>query len=101
MRIDTKTPAVTPVVSKSVREVGTAISKRDESGDSASVVELSRAGAAASSSSIDAPLGASPERLAHLRMQIDKGEYHPDLDVLARRLVSDDLLGDAPETPHE
>ena len=96
MRIDNKTSPVSPVISKTVREVGISPSKRDESGDSAAVVELSKAGAAASSSSIDGPSGASAENLARLRMQIDKGEYHPDLDKLASRIVSDDLLGDAP-----
>jgi len=97
MRIDTKTPTVTPVASKSVRAIGVESEPRPgqtSSGDSASVVELSKAGAAASSGSVAGPSGASVEKLARLRMQIDKGEYHPDLDLLASRIVSDDLLGD-------
>ena len=96
MRIDPKTTTVSPVSSKSLRDVQTPSVKRDANEDSATKVELSRAGAAASSSSIDGPSGASAEKLARLRMQIDKGEYHPDLDKLASRIVSDDLLGDAP-----
>lgn len=92
MRIDPKTTTITPVASKSVRTAGI---KRDDSHDAAAVVELSRAGAAASSASVTAPSGHASEKVSRLRMQIEKGEYHPDLDLLARKIVEDDLVGDA------
>jgi len=94
MRIDPKTTTVSPVSSKSLRDVQTPSVKRDANEDSATKVELSRAGAAASSAGVDGPSGTSSEKLSRLRMQIEKGDYRPDLDLLASRLVEDGLVGD-------
>jgi anti-sigma28 factor (negative regulator of flagellin synthesis) len=91
MRIDPKNTTVSPVTSVK-GTAATAPVQSTEKG-AATVVELSKAGAAASAR-VDASSGASPEKLHRLRALIDKGQYHPDLDQLAKRIVEDDFIGD-------
>lgn len=89
MRIDPQASTIPPVTPKTAREKSAPRSARE---DSATVVELSSAGATAA--------GAQPadsgEKVARLRELIDRGEYKVDLDLLARRLVEDGLAGDLP-----
>ncbi|HEY4175573.1 MAG TPA: hypothetical protein VGM90_02015 [Kofleriaceae bacterium] len=92
MRIDPKNTTVTPVTSVKSTSAITPMSKADDKG-AATVVALSSAGAAASAR-VDASSGASPEKLHRLRAMIEKGDYHPDLDLLAKRIVQDDFIGD-------
>jgi anti-sigma28 factor (negative regulator of flagellin synthesis) len=87
MRIDPKT-TVTPVEMKTVKAVSSPVSEGSDK-DPAAVVSLSRAGAAAAEvKSTDAS-----EKVARLRAMIEKGDYHVDLDLLATRIVEDDLAG--------
>ena len=91
MRIDPK--VVTPPIARETRESpssGTARASETD-GQSASVVKLSSAGAAASAD----PAVASPTtttRLQTIRAMLDKGDYPVDLDLLASRIVDDDVL---------
>lgn len=88
MRIDPKATIVTPVAIKAARDQ---VAPKSDREDRATVVELSSAGAAAA--------GARPadsgEKVARLRELIDRGEYKVDLDLLAQRIVEDELAGDA------
>jgi anti-sigma28 factor (negative regulator of flagellin synthesis) len=90
MRIDPN--AVTPTIARETRDspsASTKASTADQGG--ASVVKLSSAGAAAS---VD-PAVASPTtttRLQTIRAMLDKGHYPVDLDMLASRIVDDDVL---------
>ncbi len=90
MRIDPK--VATPPIARDPRESPSASSKAGEAGsDSASVVKLSSAGAAASAE--PGPASATTtSRLQTIRAMLDKGEYPVDLDLLASRIVDDDLL---------
>ena len=89
MRIDPKLTAVTPVTMKSVEKTAS-VTTSERSSEPASVVSLSKAGAAAMA---DAKPVDSAEKVARLRAMIEKGDYHPDLDLLASRIVEDDLAG--------
>lgn len=90
MRIDPK--AATPPVARDTRESPSAATKASPANDgSASVVKLSSAGAAASAD----PAVAAPTtttRLQTIRAMLDKGDYPVDLDLLAARIVDDDVL---------
>lgn len=93
MRIDPKL-TVTPVTSvKSTPAAAPVSASSSSEKGAASVVELSSAGKAASAR-VDASSGASPEKLSRLRAMIEKGDYHPDLDLLAKRIAQDDFAGD-------
>lgn len=87
MRIDPKAITVTPVAIKTARDQVAPESGRE---DRATVVELSSAGAAAASAR---PADAG-EKIARVRELIDRGEYKVDLELLARRIVEDELAGD-------
>ncbi len=84
MRID---PKLIPVTTLEPREKK-ASATRTSGGGSASVVTLSSAGATASAAT-------PPEmsaKLAHIRAQLEKGDYPVDLDKLASRIVDDEVL---------
>jgi anti-sigma28 factor (negative regulator of flagellin synthesis) len=90
MRIDPK--VATPPIAREPRESSSPslrATTADEGG--ASVVKLSSAGAAASAE----PAVAAPTtttRLQTIRAMLDKGDYPVDLDLLAARIVDDDVL---------
>jgi len=91
MRIDPK--AASPTIARETRDAPSASTKANSSADgsSASVVKLSSAGAAASAE----PAVAAPTtttRLQTIRAMLDKGDYPVDLDLLAARIVDDDVL---------
>lgn len=86
MRIDPKT-TVTPVEMKTVKAVSSPVSEASD--EPAAVVSLSRAGAAAA----EVKSSDAAEKVARLRALIEKGDYHVDLDLLAARIVEDDLAG--------
>jgi len=90
MRIDPK--AATLPIARDTRDAGPASTKASPAdGSSASVVKLSSAGAAASAD----PAVAAPTtttRLQTIRAMLDKGDYPVDLDLLAARIVDDDVL---------
>jgi anti-sigma28 factor (negative regulator of flagellin synthesis) len=86
MRIDPKYTVVSPVVAKTVRDAVVPKSRDDK--DSATVVELSSAGATMATKASD-----SAEKVARIREMISKGEYKVDLDLLAARLCEDEILG--------
>lgn len=91
MRIDPKTAI--PPIARDLRESPSAGSTRTSEADedSASVVKLSSAGAAASADSV-AAAPTTTTRLEVIRAMLDKGDYPVDLDLLASRIVDDDLL---------
>jgi len=64
------------------------------SSDAASVVKLSIAGTAASSDAgaTSGATGTTTTRLQTIRAMLDKGDYPVDLDLLAARIVDDDVL---------
>ncbi|MGE0399513.1 MAG: flagellar biosynthesis anti-sigma factor FlgM [Kofleriaceae bacterium] len=86
MRIDPKHTVVTPVVAKTARDPYVPETKDDK--DSATVVELSSAGA-----SMTAKESESAAKVARVRELIAKGEYKVDLDLLAARICEDEILG--------
>lgn len=86
MRIDPKTPPVTPVAIPSERD--SVVPKRTRR-ESATVVKLSSAAAAAA----EARDAEAAEKVARLRELIESGRYEVDLDRLAARLVDDFPLG--------
>jgi anti-sigma28 factor (negative regulator of flagellin synthesis) len=86
MRIDSKV-AISPVT-RDAREPSAAPS--GQAASSASVVKLSAAGAAVSAESAASPT--TTTRLQTIRAMLDKGDYPVDLDLLASRIVDDDLL---------
>lgn len=91
MRIDPK--VVTPPVTRDATNTPTTTAKSNEVGDSASVVKLSAAAAGAASAADTA--GAAPtttSRLQTIRAMLDKGNYPVDLDMLASRIVDDEVL---------
>jgi anti-sigma28 factor (negative regulator of flagellin synthesis) len=86
MRIDPK--VVINQVTRDARETPATAKTGDPASTSASVVKLSAAGASASASV--APTTTS--RLQTIRAMLDKGDYPVDLDLLASRIVDDELL---------
>jgi anti-sigma28 factor (negative regulator of flagellin synthesis) len=86
MRIDPKV-AISPVT-REAREPSAG--KANDAASSASVVKLSAAGAAVSAESAASPT--TTTRLQTIRSMLDKGDYPVDLDLLASRIVDDDLL---------
>jgi anti-sigma28 factor (negative regulator of flagellin synthesis) len=87
MRIDPKV-AVSPVT-RDAREAPAA-KPADAGGSDASVVKLSAAGLTASAEAAASPTTTS--RLQTIRAQLDKGNYPVDLDMLASRIVDDEVL---------
>ena len=86
MRIDPKL-FVAPVSSQTAHEPQQA--KRSKRNTGASVVSLSSAGAAVVADSDDAE--PSP-RVERLKMMVEQGTYHVDLETLASRIVDDDIV---------
>lgn len=89
MRIDPK--VVIPPIARDAREPQPSAAKPgDAASTSASVVKLSTAGAAVSA---EGPATATTTtRLQTIRAALDKGDYPVDLDVLASRIVDDELI---------
>lgn len=89
MRIDPN--LATPPIARDAREAQPAAPRPGEAAaGSASVVKLSTAGAA-----VAAEAGAAPTtttRLQTIRAMLDKGDYPVDLDLLAHRIVDDELI---------
>lgn len=88
MRIDPK--VVISPVTRDARETPSAPKAGDAPSSSASVVKLSAAGMTASAESAASPTTTS--RLQTIRAMLDKGDYPVDLDVLATRIVDDEVL---------
>lgn len=92
MRIDPK--VVTPPITRETRDaqpsVGQPPKADDAAGGSASVVKLSAAGTAASE--VDSASATTTSRLQTIRAMLDKGDYPVDLDMLASRIVDDELI---------
>jgi anti-sigma28 factor (negative regulator of flagellin synthesis) len=88
MRIDPK--VATPPVTRDARETPSTATKSGDVASSASVVKLSAAGITASESS--ATPATTTTRLQTIRAMLDKGDYPVDLDLLASRIVDDDVL---------
>jgi anti-sigma28 factor (negative regulator of flagellin synthesis) len=90
MRIDPK--VVIQPIAREPREAQPSAVKTGETASSdASVVKLSTAGLAASSES--GPSAATTTtRLQTIRAMLDKGDYPVDLDLLASRIVDDEVL---------
>lgn len=90
MRIDPN--VVIPPIAREARETPSSSSKTEEArGGQASVVKLSTAGLAASSEA--GPSAATTTtRLQTIRAMLDKGDYPVDLDLLASRIVDDEVL---------
>jgi anti-sigma28 factor (negative regulator of flagellin synthesis) len=91
MRIDPK--VAPPPIARDAREPQPAAPRPGDpaaAAATASVVKLSSAGAA-----VSAEAGAAPTtttRLQTIRAMLDKGDYPVDLDVLASRIVDDEVL---------
>jgi len=92
MRIDPK--VATPPITREARDTPTgASSGKAGEPEGASVVKLSSAGTAASAeTSGAAPSATTTTRLQTIRAMLDKGDYPVDLDLLASRIVDDDVL---------
>ena len=88
MRIDSKV-AISPVT-RDVREAPSTASKTGDPATGASVVKLSAAGMTASESG--AASATTTSRLQTIRAMLDKGDYPVDLDLLASRIVDDEVL---------
>jgi anti-sigma28 factor (negative regulator of flagellin synthesis) len=90
MRIDPK--VVTPSITRETRDPPNA-SSSGKAGEpqGASVVKLSSAGTAASAETGSAA-PTTTTRLQTIRAMLDKGDYPVDLDLLASRIVDDDVL---------
>jgi anti-sigma28 factor (negative regulator of flagellin synthesis) len=91
MRIDPK--VVTPPVTRDATNTPSTAAKSSDLGDSASVVKLSAAATGAASAADTT--GAAPtttSRLQTIRAMLDKGNYPVDLDLLASRIVDDEVL---------
>lgn len=91
MRIDPK--VATTQIARETREAPTGASSASKSSEpeGASVVKLSSAGAAASADT-SAAAPTTTTRLQTIRAMLDKGDYPVDLDLLASRIVDDDVL---------
>jgi anti-sigma28 factor (negative regulator of flagellin synthesis) len=87
MRIDPKV-VISPVTRDAREAASTA--KSGEPATSASVVKLSAAGMTASAEAAASPTTTS--RLQTIRAMLDKGDYPVDLDLLAHRIVDDEVL---------
>jgi anti-sigma28 factor (negative regulator of flagellin synthesis) len=87
MRIDPK--VVISPVTRDARETPAAKTS-DAAGSGASVVKLSAAGMTASAEAAASPTTTS--RLQTIRAMLDKGDYPVDLDMLASRIVDDEVL---------
>ena len=93
MRIDPK--VATPPITREARDTPTGAASSGKAGEpeGASVVKLSSAGTAASAeTSGAAPSATTTTRLQTIRAMLDKGDYPVDLDLLASRIVDDDVL---------
>jgi anti-sigma28 factor (negative regulator of flagellin synthesis) len=88
MRIDPKV-VISPVTRDTREAPSTA--KSDAAASSASVVKLSAAGASASAGAA-AVAPTTTSRLQTIRAMLDKGDYPVDLDLLASRIVDDEVL---------
>jgi len=90
MRIDPN--VVIQPISREPREAQASPGKTGETASSdASVVKLSTAGVAASSESRPS-LATTTTRLQTIRAMLEKGDYPVDLDLLASRIVDDEVL---------
>jgi anti-sigma28 factor (negative regulator of flagellin synthesis) len=90
MRIDPN--VVIQPIAREPREAQPSPAKTGEAASSdASVVKLSTAGVAASSESVPS-LATTTTRLQTIRAMLDKGDYPVDLDLLASRIVDDEVL---------
>lgn len=87
MRIDPK--VVISPVTRDTRET-LAAKTSDAASSGASVVKLSAAGMTASAEAAASPTTTS--RLQTIRAMLDKGDYPVDLDMLASRIVDDEVL---------
>jgi anti-sigma28 factor (negative regulator of flagellin synthesis) len=88
MRIDPKV-AISPAT-RDAREAPSTTAKSGDAASGASVVKLSAAGMTASAEAAASPTTTS--RLQTIRAMLDKGNYPVDLDVLATRIVDDEVL---------
>lgn len=86
MRIDPKV-AISPITREPRESQPSAV----KAGEASAVVKLSAAGAAASAEASPAT-ATTTTRLQAIRAMLDKGDYPVDLDVLASRIVDDELL---------
>ena len=86
MRIDPKHTTVIPVAPKVSRDLApaTASEKSSRTGD---VVSLSPAGAAM----VERAKSPVSDRIEHLKALVARGEYKVDVDLLASRIVDDEL----------
>jgi anti-sigma28 factor (negative regulator of flagellin synthesis) len=90
MRIDNKV-AIQPIAREPREAQPSAVKTADTTSGDASVVKLSTAGLAASSET--SPSSATTtSRLQTIRAMLDKGDYPVDLDLLATRIVDDEVL---------
>jgi len=89
MRIDPKV-LISPATRDAREAPSTAAKPSDAAASSASVVKLSAAGMSASAEAAASPTTTS--RLQTIRAMLDKGDYPVDLDVLATRIVDDEML---------
>ena len=87
MRIDPK--VVISPVTRDAREPSSSAQTGDTAAG-ASVVKLSAAGMTASAEAAASPTTTS--RLQTIRAMLDKGDYPVDLDLLASRIVDDEML---------
>jgi anti-sigma28 factor (negative regulator of flagellin synthesis) len=88
MRIDPKV-AIQPTAREPREAQPSAVKTGEAAASNASVVKLSTAGVAASS----APSAATTTtRLQTIRAMLDKGAYPVNLDLLASRIVDDEVL---------
>lgn len=87
MRIDPK--VVISPVTRDARE-STSTVKSGDTATGASIVKLSAAGMTASAEAAASPTTTS--RLQTIRAMLDKGDYPVDLDLLASRIVDDEML---------
>ncbi len=85
MRIDPK--LLTPIIERPSLEPSPAV-RPGGMESQAAVVTLSSAGAAVQAGSPDPIMSA---RLEQLRLQIDRGDYPMDLDLLSSRIADDEL----------
>lgn len=91
MRIDPN--VATPPIARETRESSSAATKAATADEGrASVVKLSSAGAAASADPAAVAAPTTTTRLQTIRAMLDKGDYPVDLDLLAARIVDDDVL---------
>ena len=89
MRIDPKV-VISPATRDARETPSTAVKSGDTASSSASVVKLSAAGMTASAEAAASPT--TTTRLQTIRAMLDKGDYPVDLDLLASRIVDDEVL---------